>query len=481
MNNYILLEKNSLETTEQELVFDLPEEFRNQYTLRDLMLTNITMSNSVTDKFFQPLYAISKCIRETSLKLIRAKELNSEMLKALDLVSRKFFYLSCIDFLKPYKLKSDAEMGILNDKIIKQFTTIVKTDQNIHSIFTSKSACKTINLLRDTERNAVDVLSDGRLRVLIDRTYSSRGKLKTANNSFIAVPVWNELSETYSLPNRKLLSGIRGLLYFAKALKVPNVKKKSFLFTTGNYFLDALDIAQTTIDTFIKILETDCFKLSQVTDENLKEVYDLLASLDLKYSFILSKMKKLYHFKTEDNLKILEKNLFMNTVLTSGSDIAKCILEEFDYQLNSLEQDFAICRFMAYNFNSVLELALKKYIDDKAYRNNIDNVMRIKAKQHVILNCLILTSALVDIPATPILSSFLDHRFPNLTIEDIVSEHYPEFLNNPDFSNLILNNFIFNIPDVAKFKIVKKQDEEDDSKVYIYLYAFPNKVKAPSL
>lgn len=481
MNNYILLQKNTFETTESELVFDLPEEVSEDYSLRDMVLTNVTIANCLTDKFFQPLYIISKCIRETSLKLVNANVLNPEILKVLDILSRKFFYLTVIDFTKPYKPKTDEEMAVLNKKIITQFTALVKNDTGVHRMVTSKSNLKTINRLRDNECDAIDILSRCRLRILIDRAYASRSKLRTANDFFITAPVWSEFSDTYSIPDRKLLSGIRGLLYFAKDLKVPNSKKKSELFTTGNYFSDALFITQAHLDTFIKILETDCFKLNQPTDENLKEVYDLLASLDLKYSFVLSKMKGLYHFDIKNSLKTLERDFSLNSVLSSGSTMSKCMLEEFDYQLNSLEQEFGVCRLRIHNFYAILQIALREYINYKANKNNIDGLKSQKVRQCVRLNCIVLTSSLIDIPATPAFTSFSDHRFPNLTIEEIVAEHYPEFLNNPNLANLILNNFIFKMPDAAKFKIVKKADEEDNSKVYIYLYAFPNNDKSPIL
>lgn len=475
MNEYILLQKNDLETTQLQLVFDLPEEFTAEHSLNDMMLLNVTIADSLTDKFFQPLYVISKRIREMSFKLINAHILNPEMLKVLDVLSRKLAYLSLIDFSKPYKPKTDDETATLNNKIIQQFAALVRNDTNMHRFTSTKANLKTINLLKDSEINAVEVLSSGRLRIIVDRTYTSRSKLRVANDFFIVAPVWSEFSEVYSIPDRKSLSGIRAMLYFVKDLKVPSTKKKSSLFSTGSYFLDAVSLVQAHIDTFIKILESDCFKLYQPIEENLKEVYDLLASLDLKYSFVLSKMKTLYHFETKDNLKILEQNLYLNTVLSSGSDIAKCICEEIDYQLNSLEQDFAVCRFLAYNFNSVLQLALKLYVDDPYDGRNVDTLKRQWVKQHVQTNCIVLTSALIDIPVNPTLVTFSDVRFPNVTIEGLVSEYFPELLNNPNLANLILNKFIFNVKDFASFKIVKKADEEDASKVYIYLYAFPNK------
>lgn len=479
MNNYILLPKNIEETNDLELVFELPEELREQFPLTNQALTNVTLNPKILDKFFQALPTVSTAIRDASEKLVNDQELNHEMLKTLDFISNRFRNICFSYFVKPYKVTDD--MSDYNNLMIKQFQGLIEDSGYNYSHYGVKGNVRTINVLKPREY-ARQIVYNDKLTLSMNRlpTYTQR-KLKEASDFYIAVPVWSELNTSYSLFARKLLSGLRGLLYFLKDLKAPNPKKTSAFFTVRGHFVDSLTLVQFHIDTFIEILESDCFKLNQPTEENLKWVQEKLDVLELKYVFVLSKMKSLYSFELSDNLRKIEKRIVHNSNVSAGKEFGEHIKQEFDYQLTSLGQDVAICRLVPRNMITLLELSMKKYIDLKAAELGLDYERSRKLRIYLNVDCAILTNDFTDIPATLRLVDFRDPSMPDLTIHGLVEDFCPELDNNPDLANVLLNLFVFGRQDVAKFKVVKMPDTENESLQYIYLYAFPNKNKALSL
>lgn len=477
MSKYILLQNNKDESDENKLIFEIPEELRNLFTLSLQMLTNVTLSHKVMDKFFQALPTIAKAIRAETLDIIDSKELEFEKTRILEIMSKRLFDLSTIYLVKPYKMTED--MTSYNDILIEQFKCVIKGGGAALRYGANNNTIKVINLLRSSE-NVVDVISSSKLKLRVDRTSYSKFKLKVANDFYLTVPMWDELSDDYSFRNRKLFSGIRGLLYFLKDIKTPNIKKKSTFFTTGGYFVDALYIVQAHIDTFIEVLESDCFKARELNKEQLKVVQEKLDILELKYSFVLNKLKTLYDFELTDHLKEIEKTSLINSQINDGVKVTKSIQTEFDYQLNSIGQDFAVCRVTPYNFNLLLKLSLIEYINKKTEQLRVERRKCRKLRQFTQLNCFIATSSFIDIPVNIRLIPFDDASLPDLTIEGLVEEYFPEFLNNPNLANILLNSFIFGQQDVAKFKVVQKTDPDNET-LYIYLYSFPNEVLAQSL